>query len=238
MSLGSAYAPHPKAESKVTLNGLATPRLALVSKNNQITEWVRKPAFYAAVIGAIQCWLGWTIAGSLWVGYDPVRQTISDLAANESPVKYLMSAFFLLGGTLSIVGALYTPAFSLPGRIAILVSGLATYGLTIFPTPLIGYSTPHRIFAITSFVLSSGWPLLAMRFDKRFPVVIRPLFSILATVFFAIFSVYFLMVWTDPAVTYVGVVERLLAVSQTWYLVFVVLWLYVAQKRNSVSAQN
>lgn len=192
-------------------------------------RWVGKPALVAAYIGLVQCWLGWTIAGSLWYGYDPVRQTISDLAANESPVKYFMSAFFLLGGTLSIIGAIWARGLALPGRVAILVSGLATYGLTIFPTPLIGYSTPHRIFAITSFVLSSAWPLLAMRRDKAYPLIVRPLVSILVTAGFAIFSVYFLVVWTNPAVTYVGVVERTLAVSQSWYLVAVILVLNLRQ---------
>ena len=199
------------------------------SKKN--LPWAGKPAMIAAYIGAIQCWLGWTIAGSLWDGYNPVRQTISDLAAHESPVKYLMSAFFLLGGTLSIIAAIWLKGLALPGRIAILVSGLATYGLTIFPTPLIGYSTPHRVFAITSFVLSSAWPLLAMRFDRKYPAMIRPATSILVTAGFAALSVYFLIVWTDPTVMFVGVVERVLAVAQSWYLVAVALTLYYRQPK-------
>ncbi len=58
---------------------------------------IEKPAFIAALIGPIQSVLGWSIAGALWVGYDPVRQTISDLAANESPVQLIMSSFFILG---------------------------------------------------------------------------------------------------------------------------------------------
>lgn len=194
-------------------------------------KWVGWPAALAAAVGAIQCWLGWSIAGSMWPGYDPVRQTISDLAANESPVKHFMSAFFILGGTLSIIGAVWVKALAMPGRIAIFISGLATYGLTIFPTPLVGYSTAHRVFAITSFVLSSAWPLLAMRFDRQYPQLIRPLASVLVTVGFTIFSVYFLAVWTNPAVTYVGVVERALAVSQSWYLVAVVFVLYLGQFR-------
>ena len=189
----------------------------------------------AAYIGAIQCWLGWTIAGSMWEGYNPVRQTISDLAAPESPVRLLMSAFFLLGGTLSIIAAIWLKGLALPGRIAILVSGIATYGLTIFPTPLIGYSTPHRVFAITSFVLSSAWPLLSMRFDKKYPALVRPLVSILVTAGFTVFSVYFLIVWTDPSVMFVGVVERALAVAQSWYLVAVALTLYYRQPKAVLS---
>ena len=186
-------------------------------------NWVRWPALGAASVGPIQTWLGWLIAGSLWTGYDPVRQTISDLAANESPVKGLMSSFFILGGTLSIIVAIFAPVFSMPGRIAIAVSGLATYGLTIFPTPLVGYSTPHRVFAITSFVLSSAWPLLSMRFGKQYPSIIRPKGAIGATVVLTVVSLWFLATWTDPNATYVGVAERLLAVGQTWYMALV-LW--------------
>jgi hypothetical membrane protein len=192
--------------------------------------WVKRPAFLAALVASVQCWLGWTIAGSLWTGYDPVRQTISDLAANESPVKYLMSAFFLLGGTLSIIGALNLPALSMPGRLAIFVSGVATYGLTIFPTPLIGYSVAHRVFAITSFVLSSAWPLLSMRFDRSYPWIIRPAAALVSTAFFTVLSIYFLKVWTDPHFMYVGVVERVLVVAQAWYLVAVVVVLHLKQR--------
>lgn len=193
--------------------------------------WVRRPAVLAAAIGMVQCWLGWTIAGALWPGYDPVRQTISDLAAYESPVRGLMSAFFVLGGLLSIVGAGYTPALGMPGRLAILVSGLATFGLTVFPTPLIGFSVPHRIFATVGFVLSSAWPLLAMRRDRNLPWLLRPLGASLVTALFAVFSVYFLMVWTNPAVTYVGVVERVLAVSQSLYLVGIIFLLSCQQNK-------
>jgi hypothetical protein len=32
---------------------------------------IGKPAFIAAIIGPIQSVLGWSIAGALWVGYDP-----------------------------------------------------------------------------------------------------------------------------------------------------------------------
>lgn len=196
-----------------------------------MNKWVRKPAQIAAIIGPIQTWLGWLIAGSLWAGYDPIRQTISDLAANESPVKPIMSSFFILGGTLSIIVAIYAPVLAMSGRIAIAVSGLATYGLTIFSTPLVGYSTPHRVFAITSFVLSSAWPLLSMRFGKQYPAIIRPVGAISATVVLTIVSLWFLATWTDPSATFVGVAERLLAVGQTWYLA-VVLWVCWYQGRK------
>jgi hypothetical membrane protein len=56
---------------------------------------IGKPAFIAAIIGPIQSVLGWVIAGALWPEYNPVTQTISDLAAPESPVNWIMSGFFV-----------------------------------------------------------------------------------------------------------------------------------------------
>ncbi|MEI6590648.1 MAG: hypothetical protein WCO24_01430, partial [Actinomycetes bacterium] len=120
----------------------------------------------------------------------------------------------------------------MPGRIAIFISGLATYGFTIFATPSqIGYSWPHRWFAITSFVLSSAWPLLSMRFDRSYPWVLRPVGAILATAALTILSLSFLATWTDPAATNVGVWERVIAVVQTWYLALVI-WICHFRKQK------
>ena len=190
-------------------------------------------AFYAAIIGPIQSVLGWTIAGSMWAGYDPVRQTISDLAANESPVNWIMSSFFVLGGVLTLIAAVYARTLAMPGRVALFLSAICTFGLTIFPTPLIGYSLMHRIFAISSFVLSAGWPILAMRMRKDAPWIIRPAASIIGTALQTALALWFLSTWTDPAATNVGVWERVVAVSQALYVSVVVIVIYLGQKRNT-----
>lgn len=190
-------------------------------------------AYYAAIIGPIQSVLGWTIAGSMWAGYDPVRQTISDLAANESPVNWIMSSFFVLGGVLTLIAAVYARTLAMPGRVALFLSAICTFGLTIFPTPLIGYSLMHRIFAISSFVLSAGWPILAMRMRKDAPWIIRPAASIIGTALQTALALWFLSTWTDPAATNVGVWERVVAVSQALYVSVVVIVIYLGQKRNT-----
>jgi len=193
---------------------------------------IEKPAVIAAIIGPIQSVLGWVIAGSLWQGYDPVYQTISDLAADESPVKLIMSSFFILGGTLTLIGAVYAKTLAMPGRVALFVSGLCTYGLTIFPTPLVGHSEMHRLFAITSFVLSAGWPLFAMRRDKSAPFIIRPLASIFGTAAQAALALWFLVVWADPTTTNIGVWERVVTTTQSLYVSVVVLTIYMGQKKS------
>jgi hypothetical membrane protein len=190
-------------------------------------NFVGRPALLAAIVGPIQAVMGWVVAGSLWPGYDHVTKTISDLAADDSPVKWVQSSFFLLGGTLSLIAAVWAPVLSMPGRITIFVAGLTTYGLTIFATPSQDSSSYwHRVFAIATFVLMSAWPLFSMRFDRRYPWIVRPIAAITATLIFTIGSISFLLVWTNPEQPMVGLWERVIAVAQVLYLstVIVVAW--------------
>lgn len=194
---------------------------------------IARIAAVAAIIGPIQSALGWTIAGSMWPGYDPIKQTISDLAANESPVKWIMSSFFVFGGILTLIAAVFARTLAMPGRVALFVSAICTFGLTIFPTPLVGYSLMHRIFAISSFALSAGWPIFAMRLRKDAPWVLRPTATIIGTALQTALALWFLSTWTDPNNHFVGVWERLVAVSQALYVSVVVLVCYRHQQKSA-----
>lgn len=189
-------------------------------------------AYLAAIIGPIQSIAGWTISGLLRGNdYDPIRQPISDLAALDSSTFWLQSSFFILGASLWIVASFSAKAFSIPGRVALFISGIATMGLTIFPTPTqITSSAVHRFFAILQFVLMTAFPLLAMRFDKRYHWLIRPPAAITATAILTAIAIWFLAVWINPDATNVGLVERVIAVAQTLYLSAIVLVIYKKQE--------
>lgn len=195
-----------------------------------------KIALYAAIIGPIQSALGWMIAGSLWPGYDQAKQTISELAAPESPVKEIMSSFFVFGGLLTVIVAIYAKSLAMPARVALFVSALCTFGLTIFPTPLIGYSTTHRVFAIASFAISAGWPLLALRRSKTAAFAVRPVPTIVGTALQAGLAIWFLATWTDPAAVNVGIWERVVAVSQAAYVTWVIVSIYLNDRKTKSTA--
>ena len=188
-------------------------------------------AFVAALIGPVQNFAGWAIAGSLWPGYNPVVQTISELASPESPVRWIMSAFFLLGSTLSLIAALFARTLAVPGRIVLGIAAVCSYGLTFFPTPLIGVSEAHRFFAISFFAASAAWPLFAMRFRADAPLILRPVPVVIATVVQAAFAIAFLVVWADPHSTTVGVWERVVSFQQAAYLSGVVIVCWFAGRR-------
>lgn len=191
------------------------------------------PAAVAAIIGPIQSVLGWVIAAALWPGYDPIAKTISDLAADDSPVQAIQTSFFVLGGTLSLVAAVYARSLSMPGRVLIFLGGIATYGFAYFTTPSQDSSSEmHRLFAIISFVIFSAWPLLAMRFDKAYPWVLRPVGVIVATAIMTAVSLWFLATWTSPDATNVGLAERVVATMQTGYLSLVILVCWFKGKRG------
>jgi hypothetical membrane protein len=202
---------------------------------------IGKPAVVAAILGPIQSVSGWAICGALFAGYNPVVQTISELASPGSPTRYIQSAFFILGGLLTLIAAIYARTLAMPGRVALFISALCTFGLTIFPTslgndtPLTPISLAHRIFAISSFALSAGWLLLAMRFRKDAPWIIRPAAAILQTAFQATIARIFLVIWANPQATDIGVWERVVATAQSLQVSVVVLVIYFAQRRKQKS---
>ena len=194
---------------------------------------ISSPAVVAAIVGPIQSVLGWVISAALWPGYDPIAKTISDLAADDSPVQAIQTSFFVLGGTLSLVAAVYARSFSMPGRVLIFLGGIATYGFAYFTTPSQDSSSEmHRLFAIVSFVIFSAWPLFAMRFDKGYPWVLRPVGVIVATAIMAVVSLWFLATWTSPDAANVGLAERVVATMQTSYLSLIILVCWFKGKRG------
>ena len=193
-------------------------------------------AIIAATLGPIQNVMGWAVSGSLVDGYDPISKTISDLAADDSPVKWIQSSFFILGGTLTLIGAWSAKSVSTPGRLALVVAGLATYGFTIYSTPSQTSSSPtHVLYATVAFVLFSAWPLLGMRFDRRYHWSLRPVGVIPATLVLTVTTLWFLFTWLEPGQPMVGLSERVVAFMQVAWLSLVI-WMQWLHQRKDITA--
>jgi hypothetical membrane protein len=200
-------------------------------------KYIGTPALLAAIIGPFQSVLGWLISQSLWPEYDPIKKTISDLAANDSPTQGLMTAFFIFGGTLTIIGAIYSYSFAMPGRVVLVLAGIATFALAYWTTPSqIGFSVEHRISASIAFLLYSLWPIFSMRRSQDSPWILRPKYAIATTIFLLFVSVWFLSTWTDPEANITGLAERVVVTLQTLSLsVFVILAWFSGKKSQSPS---
>ena len=196
-------------------------------------------AVIAATIGPVQNLTGWNLSAYLWPGYDPISQTISDLAADDSPVKWVQTSFFILGATLTLIAAWSAKAFALPGRITLFLAGLSSYGVAYFAVPDVKSNTPeHLFFATAAFVLFSAWPLFAMRFDKRYHWSIRPPGAIGATLVMTLVTLIFLLTWLDPDRTFTGLAQRAIVVMQVIWLSAAIWMQFLHQRKQSGSAVN
>lgn len=190
------------------------------------------PALVSTLIPPVVITGTWLIAQSTWDQYDWLEQPISDLAADDAPTQLWVSIAFLIGGTANIVTAIYARSFNMAARIAFVLNGLFTYGLTYFTTPTQTTSSEeHRLFAVSAFAISSIWPILATRFDKRYSILIRPLGTILATIVLLVMTTGLLVVWVNDDAQGIGLYQRIVGVSQGLWPLIVVWWSYFHEKR-------
>lgn len=112
---------------------------------------------------------GWTLAASRQRGgFDPVRETISALAARGADDRWLMTAALAGLGVCHVTTAVGLRAARLPGRLLLGAGGVATVLVAAFPLPSDeSGSMEHTAVAGAAFLALAGWPALAWRRDVR-----------------------------------------------------------------------
>ena len=110
---------------------------------------------------------GWSVAAALRPdAYDPMRRTISDLAAARAPHRWVMT-FALLGvGLCHLVTAAALRPVAVPGRAVLALGGVATLLVAANPLQAAGSSGAHTAAASVAFGALACWPLLAWRRDE------------------------------------------------------------------------
>lgn len=190
------------------------------------------PALVSTLIPPVVITGTWLIAQSTWDQYDWLEQPISDLAADDAPTQLWVSIAFLIGGTANIVTGIYARSFNMAARIAFVLNGIFTYGLTYFTTPTQTTSSEeHRLFAVSAFAISAIWPILATRFDRRYSILIRPKGTILATIGLLAMTTGLLVTWVADDAQGIGLFQRIVGISQGLWPLIVVWWSYFHEQR-------
>lgn len=177
----------------------------------------------AAPLGLIG---GWALSAYMWPEYDPIKQTISELAAGDAPTARIMNWMFILAGVCHIISAVFLYAVGVPGRALLAIGGAASIALAFFPLPTVDTTTTaHRVVAGISFIALALWPVFGCR---RRPIVsiLRPMPMALATAGLLGLCGWFFLVWdSEGAIT--GFVERtavgaevLFPMAMAWALFF------------------
>jgi hypothetical membrane protein len=194
-------------------------------------RYVGIPALVSSTAAPIGLVGGWALAAYMWPEYDPIRQTISELAAGDAPTAALMNAMFILAGICHLTSAAFLYAIAPLGRVLLGVGGLASFAVAAFPLPtVVTTSTEHRISAGVSFVALAVWPLFGWR---RRPVtrIVSLLPMLAGALVMGALCLWFLLVWSDTGGT-TGLIERFAVAAEAIFPAVVAWGLMIGERRR------
>ena len=155
--------------------------------------------------------------------FDPVRQTISALAATGTPNRVVMTVALLGLGVAHATTALALRPAARAGRLTLAVGGVATVLVALLPLPWpSGSAAAHTATASTAFVALTVWPVLAARSRPDMPMALRRKAAGTATLVLVLL-VAWLLVELRSGGPAVGLSERVAAAAQALWPLAVVL---------------
>lgn len=122
-------------------------------------------ALVSAAVAPVAMIGGWTLAAALQPSFDPVRETISALAATDAATPWVMTAGLALTGVAHVVTAAGLRPLPRAARVLHAVGGLATLAVAALPVDVA--SRPHGIAAGLGFGALALWPAAAWRPGTR-----------------------------------------------------------------------
>ena len=141
------------------------------SVTNPIPWWTAMAAGAAPVV--LVC--GFLVAAALQAtSYDPIRDTISSLAARGATDPWAMTAGLIGVGVCYLLTAFGLRPARHVGRAALAAGGVATLSIAAFPTPLHGYSRSHALAVIAASTTMCAWPVMAAHRRHRARVLTIP----------------------------------------------------------------
>jgi hypothetical membrane protein len=117
---------------------------------------------------------GFSAAAALQpASYDPVRNTISELASQGATDSWVMTAALAGVGLCYLVVAIGLWPARAAGRVVLSGGGVATLLIALFQVPSHGYSYRHELAVILTVLFCCSWPAFASRPGERLPLL-RP----------------------------------------------------------------
>lgn len=176
-----------------------------------------------AVAAAVACPVlligGFSVAAALQpASYDPVRNTISQLASQGATDSWVMTSALAGVGLCYLVVALGLWPARRVGRALLAAGGVATMLIALFQEPRHGYSYRHEIAVILTVLACCSWPAFAWGRSERLLLLRRlPSFTA-AGVSLGLAGWYAL----ESHGTLLGLAERCAAITPPLWLLAVV----------------
>lgn len=122
---------------------------------SRVAAW----APYSAALAPVALVGGWTVTAALQPpGYDPLRETISALAAHGAAHRWVMTVALAVVGACHLATAAGLRPLRPAPRVLLAVAGVAGIGVAVFPQPADGSSGAHVLCATVSIAALAAWP--------------------------------------------------------------------------------
>ncbi len=102
--------------------------------------------------------------------YNPVRDTISELAGKGATDSWVMTSALAGVGLCYLVAAIGLQPAGRVGRVLLACGGVAVLLIAVFRQPQRGYSLPHELAVIVAALTCCTWPVMASR--RRHPALL------------------------------------------------------------------
>jgi hypothetical membrane protein len=165
---------------------------------------------------------GWTVAADLQPApFDAVSRSISSLAAEGMPDRWLITSALLGVGICNFVTGLALKPAAEAGRVLLILGGVCSMLIAAYPQHSHSGSPEHEAFSALGVVLMTIWPIAAIRRDPSAPYCLRPRTAYLAVLFNLALLVWFTIeLFNGPLL---GLAERAVTADQSlWPLAVVV----------------
>ena len=165
---------------------------------------------------------GWKLAAALQPGsYDELTRTVSALAAESANDRWVMTLAFVIVGACDVVTALALRPAAPPGRLILIVGGIAGTLVAASPDHGGGGSLAHAFWAAVGFAALTAWPAGSCRRGPSVPWSLRPGVSVGVSCVLLMLLGWFVVELIDEG-GLVGLAERVLGTAQAlWPLVVV-----------------
>lgn len=172
-------------------------------------------ALVSAIAAPVALIGGWMWAQSMVPGFDPVRSTISDLAASDQPNRWVMTTALVLTGLAYILTALGLRPADPTGRCLLAFGGVATLLVAWIPNNLSGRNAVgHMIVTYLAFGGLSFWPAVIARNRPDAPLVLRRRFGQVLAIGMGVLVLVVVADLVTGGAT-LGLRERVLTTAQT-----------------------
>lgn len=152
--------------------------------------------------------------------YNPVRQTISVLAAGAPSAYWVLTVTLIALGACHLATACGLRAAAPAGRLALGTAGVSAVVLAFVPAPASGGSFSHGSVVTVGFSMLALWPVLASSRRAVTPWGLRRLPALAATGVMGLCAAWFLVEVQIQGAA--GVAERVVTLVQSLWPVVVV----------------